>query len=517
MKRAWEARRLACVVMVVVGVVLGLPAVIAAEPQSETIHDEWQAFYLQDQKIGYSHLEIVRKSTGEETVYVSTRKEEISLSRMGTTITIVQSSKVTEDEEGKLISFERTLKQGPITQTSTGKVENGKLHIKTGTGPFKQQKTMPAPEGLCPAALDRYTQEKGYEPGTKYTVKFFEPSLADAEQEPRITVTVGPEEAKEVFEVTKWLHRVEMQTNILPGMNTTHWVDNDGKVWAGRVPLAGTMVIKMRRVTREVALQPTDAPELMVSVAAEPDKAIPNAYRLHKLVLLVKVRQKDGPDPTFAEGQWQSVVKTDEGTCITLTKADVPPSVSYKLPYEGEKHKALLKSTPWLEVDHSEIKKMAKEAVGQETDALRAARRIEDYVAGEISEKTLSMGFATALETARQKAGDCTEHAVLAAALARASGIPSRVVTGMAYSQHTGNYDNGAFFYHMWTEVFVGEWLPIDAALGSHSATHLALSRSDLDRSADLVTSSTPIMKVLGAIDIHVLSMEDEPLHDATN
>jgi len=50
-----------------------------------------------------------------------------------------------------------------------------------------------------------------------------------------------------------------------------------------------------------------------------------------------------------------------------------------------------------------------------------------------------------------------------------------------------------------------------DAALGSHSATHLALSKSDLSRSADLVTASTPIMKVLGAIDIHVLSMEESP------
>jgi hypothetical protein len=69
----------------------------------------------------------------------------------------------------------------------------------------------------------------------------------------------------------------------------------------------------------------------------------------------------------------------------------------------------------------------------------------------------------------------------------------------------------------MWTEVFVGEWLPIDAALGSHSATHLALSKSDLDRSADLITASTPIMKVLGAIDIHVISIQEEPNQDESD
>ena len=511
MKSGRRSVKLVWLIVVTVGALLALPAVKAAQPDIETIEDEWQAFYLQDQKIGYAHMQIVRKSTGGETLYVTTRKEEVSFSRMGTTITVTQTSKVTEDEDGNLISFERELNQGPITQTSQGEVKNGKLLIETGMGPFKQQKTLPVPEGLCPAALDRYTQKKGYEPGTQYTVKFFEPSFADAEQEPRITVKVGPEEAKEVFEVTKWLHRIEMDTNILPGMKTTHWVDNEGNVWAGRVPLAGAMVIKMRRVTREVALQPADAPELMLSVAAEPDKPIPDAYQLDRLVLLVKLRQEDGPSPEFAEGAWQSVEKTDGGTRVTITKADIPPDMSYQLPYEGEEHSELLEPTPWLEVDHPDIKKMAKKAVGAEKDALRAARRIEDYVSTEIAEKTLSMGFATALETARQKAGDCTEHAVLAAALARAAGIPSRVVTGMAYSQHTGNYQNGAFFYHMWTEVFVGEWLPIDAALGSHSATHLALSRSDLNRSADLITASTPIMKALGAIDIQVLSTNGKP------
>ena len=514
MKRGRKTVRLAVLGVAALIALVASPVVRAAEPQKETIHDEWQAFYLQDQKIGYAHIEIVRDSTADETVYVTTRKEEVSLSRMGTTITITQTSKVTEDEEGKLISFERKLSQGPLTQTSEGHVEGGKLHMKTGTGPFKKQETMPVPEGLCPAALDRYTQKKGYEPGTHYTVKFFEPSLADAKSEPRITVKVGPEEAKEVFEVTKWLHRVEMETNILPGMQTTHWVDDDGDVWAGRVPLAGAMVIKMRRVTREVALQPADAPELMLSVAAEPDKSIPNAYGLHKVVLLVKVRQENNLAPEFAAGKWQSVKKTDKGTQIVLEKSEASPKLSYSRPYSGEKHAKLLKATPWLEVNHPDIQKMAEEAVANEKDALRAARRIEDYVSTEIAEKTLSMGFATALETARQKAGDCTEHAVLTAALARAAGIPSRVVTGMAYSQHTGDYENGAFFYHMWTEVFVGEWLPIDAALGSHSATHLALSKSDLDRSADLITASTPIMKVLGAIDIHVISIQEEPNQD---
>ena len=40
------------------------------------------------------------------------------------------------------------------------------------------------------------------------------------------------------------------------------------------------------------------------------------------------------------------------------------------------------------------------------------------------TEKDLSVGFATAADVARTAQGDCTEHAVLLAALLRASDIP---------------------------------------------------------------------------------------------
>ena len=40
---------------------------------------------------------------------------------------------------------------------------------------------------------------------------------------------------------------------------------------------------------------------------------------------------------------------------------------------------------------------------------------------------------ATAAEVARSREGDCTEHAVLLAALARARGIPARVAMGLVY------------------------------------------------------------------------------------
>ena len=115
------------------------------------------------------------------------------------------------------------------------------------------------------------------------------------------------------------------------------------------------------------------------------------------------------------------------------------------------------------------------------------------------------MGFATAAETALQKEGDCSEHAVLAAAMARAAGMPSRVVGGLAYVDSLPGQGGRGFGYHMWAEVFVGEWFPIDPALGAHDATHIDMLRSGLDEPGDLLEASSAITVFLGRVRIRVL------------
>ena len=76
---------------------------------------------------------------------------------------------------------------------------------------------------------------------------------------------------------------------------------------------------------------------------------------------------------------------------------------------------------------------------------------------------------------AESREGDCTEHAVLLAALARACGIPARVAIGLVYVDQAGG-----FGYHMWTEMYLsGHWIPLDATLGQGGigAAHLKLTR----------------------------------------
>lgn len=69
--------------------------------------------------------------------------------------------------------------------------------------------------------------------------------------------------------------------------------------------------------------------------------------------------------------------------------------------------------------------------------------------------------FASAV--ARELKGDCTEYAVLLAALARRAGIPARITLGAAVSQSSSGYRTVG---HAWVEMLVdGRWRPFDAAL----------------------------------------------------
>src|SRR5262249_43107993 len=90
------------------------------------------------------------------------------------------------------------------------------------------------------------------------------------------------------------------------------------------------------------------------------------------------------------------------------------------------------------------------------------------FVAQYIDKKDMQRAFAIASQVAARKEGDCTEHAVLLAAVLRAFGQASRVVQGLAIVPIEGR---AAAFGHAWVEYHeAGGWKPADAALPSELA-----------------------------------------------
>src|SRR4029079_11917685 len=140
-----------------------------------------------------------------------------------------------------------------------------------------------------------------------------------------------------------------------------------------------------------------------------------------------------------------------------------------------------LRANDWLQSDAPEIVALAKKAVGDSTAPRARMQKLEEFVRAYIRTKDLSVGYASALEVARRPEGDCTEHAVLLAALGRASGIATRVVDGVVYVDSYAGHEH-VFVPHAWAQAFVdGRWRSYDAALHGFDAGHVALSFGDGD------------------------------------
>ena len=83
------------------------------------------------------------------------------------------------------------------------------------------------------------------------------------------------------------------------------------------------------------------------------------------------------------------------------------------------------------------------------------------FVDGIIPNKNYSRGFDIASQVAASGEGDCTEHAVLLAAISRAVDMPARVTFGVLLVEHENELQS---FGHAWAEVHDGEsWKIADA------------------------------------------------------
>ncbi|MCY2932210.1 MAG: transglutaminase-like domain-containing protein, partial [Planctomycetota bacterium] len=231
--------------------------------------------------------------------------------------------------------------------------------------------------------------------------------------------------------------------------------------------------------SREYALSKDNPPDFLTKLLltgprplSQSEKRGPVGYRL---------TPKGAADLRFPSDGAQSARKQPDGSWALSVDPRVQ-AAHEAIPYAGRDAAALeaLKPSRYVESANPKIVAAARQALGDTTDALPAARKLEAFVRTHIEKKDLSVGYASAAEVLETRQGDCTEHAVLLAALCRASGIPAQVVSGLAHvGEWAGRKD--VFAPHAWVRAFIaGRWVHLDAALG-YDAGHIMLGAGNGD------------------------------------
>lgn len=115
---------------------------------------------------------------------------------------------------------------------------------------------------------------------------------------------------------------------------------------------------------------------------------------------------------------------------------------------------------PQLETDDPDLRAWVDSLAAGKTDKLDLAEDLRLAVRSHITTRDLATADGTALDTFRNRKGDCTEHANLLCAALRIAGIPARVDIGVVHS-----IDHGAWVGHAWVSAYIdGRWRHLDAA-----------------------------------------------------
>jgi Transglutaminase-like superfamily len=163
---------------------------------------------------------------------------------------------------------------------------------------------------------------------------------------------------------------------------------------------------------------------------------------------------------------------------------------------EAEKRKLarFLEANQYVIID-DRVRKLASQIVGGERNPLLAARKIYDYVLNyadywvidPANKKASPVGSTEYCLTT--KTGNCTDFQSLWTSIARAAGIPTRIVYGSFFKKELDGKDVDQS-YHCWTEFYVTNlgWIPQDVAVADLFAQEINLN----DQNRTLVQRTTP-------------------------
>lgn len=445
-------------------------------------HHRWYLDTIDDQPSGYWHdwltVEDGVITTGYEIVGAEKHAGELTRTRTRVvwteTLVFKPISIVVETQNGS-DTFKRTYH---FTDTAI------KL-ISEQNGRSSTRELPPIKDAFLTAAqLEIVARHYASQSSDDFELNMLEPMLGLKTCEVRYKKSAQQDESfmradKSQTSATRW----DVTFDFLPGFESVRWTDDKGRLVGFAFDLGG-----MRKVSRladkRVAEMKLDPPEMAGRSVVVLDRPIRKARKQRRIVYELRYDAGDsGLVP--ATTPHQSVERLGNGRARVTVDLDKQPDPEDQAAQDPptEAHRA---ASIMIDYRDPAVRQLAEKAVARlDIDATpgQVAQACKRVVGGHFVGGAMTVGDASASEAARTRRGDCTEHAVLLAALLRAHGIPSRCVTGLVYSEEGFAGTRNAFVYHMWTQAWIesgdgGAWVDLDSAVGRYSAGHLALSVS---------------------------------------
>ncbi len=471
-----------------------------------SVKEAWMGVYMNGVKVGYSHSQEYNLVKKEKTFLRSIQESFMRVSRLGSNPVEIQTA-----QDSLLDACQNPVETTIRTKLSLtetvirAEIRRDKIVFYSGD---KITKELPYTEKFhFGVPLEKIIEDDGLIAGKDYTFKILEPltqSLID------VSFQVLQEESVLLLgeSMALWHVRTKM-TDVFP-ITMDEWIDQKGEVWKS-ISDAGFLHTTSIRMPKEKALELSEENlDIAFSLLIKSNIKFPRSQDVQSVTFKVSGIPQEKLRELPFDGKSQKLLELKEDHALIQTQSLVfSEENAISFPVGGEEVSKYLAATTFCQSDDLDITKVARTIVGDERNAWAASKKIAEWVRREM-EPNYDVGFASAKEILQNREGDCSEYTVLMVALCRSVGIPARAAVGVMYGE-------GIFAYHMWPEVYVGEWVGLDAkwlAVDKKSgeyytdATHIKLGDSALDEGI-FQEMGQAMSEVIGNLNLEVLKYKD--------
>ena len=284
------------------------------------------------------------------------------------------------------------------------------------------------------------------------------------------------------------VHEVDQETH---GALFYSLLENNGRLHYGRMG----KIIEYRLESNDIAKKMDDTLVDLVQISAVTlDKKLGDPVKIKSLKL--SFIADDDFDVPQSHRQIISRGKGDR-LVMEIKRDFILKTGKPLLPDEQKRFLASSISSP---SDNPKVTALAIKIIGDASTDFEKSSRIVKWIFANL-EKTMAKNSDNALDVLDKKAGDCTEHTLLFVTLARAVGIPSREVGGIAYM---AGEKIPKMAWHAWAEFHDGkQWLTADPTWNQTlvDGTHIKFSEGSTD---------LKWLNILGGLTLQVIDFQKD-------
>ncbi|MCI0683068.1 MAG: transglutaminase family protein [Gemmataceae bacterium] len=484
---------------------LAVTSTLGAQERRKIVAEWWEAAYLQGARSGHVHTIVEEIDQDGLKTYRSAIELRLNVKRFKDVIQLAMDNGTHELPEGTVFgTFMKQMVGKNKALEIIGTVDGKRLTLT------RDKSTVLNPTPWDPEVLSVYKQktvfrDRKVKPGDSFSYKSFEPTINVVVV---TSVEVKDEEEVELFggKHKRRLLRVDAKAQKVGNFQLppfSAWLDENLMPVRSQTDIPGLGTVTMYQATRSFALAPAGtAPALDVGVShyVRLKQRIVRPHDTAAAVYRISVKGEEDVASTFARDGRQDVKNVKGSTLELHVRHDAGTD-------KGDEPAAeFTQSSYFITSADAKVREFAKQAAGDATQPWQKARKIEKWVHDRMRIGNHE-GLAPADHVARTLVGDCTEFAMLTAAMCRAEGIPAKTAMGLIYADVSSG---PVFAFHMWTEVWIdGRWRSLDATLGLGrvGAAHLKISDQSWHDERSL-TPLLPVVRVLGKLNIEVVRVE---------